>query len=96
MPTKSPRRVVEIHGFALRMAREMRGKKVADLASDLDVSRSYLAHIENGTKRRVSVEFYNAVLTELNIDDYRALLAEAPPRLKHGGFASLDDLAMSA
>lgn len=96
MPTKTPRRVVEIHGFALRMAREMRGKKVADVAADLNVSRSYLAHIENGTKRRVSVEFYNAVLAQLNVEDYRALLAVAPPRLEHGGFASLDDLAMSA
>lgn len=74
--------VVEIHGYALRVIREARGRKVADLAETLKVSRSYIAHIENGTKRRVSKPFYNALLTELQVDDYRALLAVAPVKVQ--------------
>lgn len=77
---KSPRGAVEVHGFALRVIREGRGRKVVDLAEALGVDRSYITHIENGSKRRVSPEFYAALLTELVIDDYRALLAVAPER----------------
>lgn len=73
-------RIVEIHGYALRVIREARGRKVAEVATALGVDRSYITHIENGTKRNVSPEFYSALLTELVIDDYRALLAEAPRR----------------
>ncbi len=81
--TASPggtRNVVEIHGYALRVIREARGRKTADLAESLGVDRSYITHIENGSKRRVSEVFYNALRSELNVEDYRALLAEAPQR----------------
>ncbi|MGD9961635.1 helix-turn-helix domain-containing protein [Nocardioides sp.] len=71
---------VEVHGYALRMIREARGRKVADLAAGLGVDRSYIAHLENGSKRRVGAEFYALLLTELQIHDYRALLATAPVR----------------
>ena len=80
MPEKKPRQVVEIHGYALRVIREARGRKVADLAEALTVDRSYITHIENGTKRHVSATFYNALLNELVVEDYRALLAVAPAR----------------
>jgi DNA-binding XRE family transcriptional regulator len=76
----SGRPVVEVHGYALRVIREARGRKVADLAAALGVDRSYIAHLENGSKRRVSPEFYSALLAELVVDDYRALLAVAPER----------------
>lgn len=72
--------VVEVHGYALRVIREARGRKVAELAQALSVDRSYIAHIETGTKRRVSPEFYAALCRELLIDDHRALLAVAPER----------------
>lgn len=72
--------VVEIHGYALRVIREARGRKVSDLADSLKCNRSYIAHIENGTKRTVSAAFYCALLRELQVDDYRALLAAAPAR----------------
>lgn len=72
---------VEVHGFALRVIREGRGRKVADLAEALGVDRSYITHIENGSKRRVSPEFYAGLLRELVIEDYRALLAVAPERV---------------
>jgi transcriptional regulator with XRE-family HTH domain len=80
MPTESTRRVVEIHGYALRVIREARGRKVAELAEALDVDRSYITKIETGHSRRVGAAFYNALLRELGVDDYRALLATAPGR----------------
>ena len=51
-----------------------------DLAAALEVDRSYIRHLENGSKLRVSRELYAALLRELQIDDYRALLATAPLR----------------
>lgn len=82
MAEKKPKgEVEEVHGYALRVIRESRGRKVADLAEALQVDRSYITHIENGSKRRVSKEFYANLLRELQVDDYRALLAVAPERL---------------
>lgn len=83
-PKDAPRKVVEVHGYALRAIREARGRKVADLAAALVVDRSYIAHLENGSKRRVSPEFYAALCSELLIDDHRALLAVAPERSMAG------------
>jgi transcriptional regulator with XRE-family HTH domain len=80
MPKKIIEDVVEVHGYALRVIRQARGRGPADLADSLNVNRSYIAHLENGTKRRVSPEFYNALLDQLGINDYRALLATAPER----------------
>ena len=82
MPRGTPpsQRVVEVHGFALRVIRQARGRGVADLAAALDVDRSYITHLENGSKFRVSPELYAALLHELQIEDYRALLATAPLR----------------
>lgn len=77
---RQKRPVVEIHGYALRVIREARGRKPAELAEALHVDRTYLVHLETGAKRRVSPEFYAALLSELAIQDYRALLAVAPTR----------------
>lgn len=74
-------RTVEVHGYALREIREGKGRKVADLASALGVDRSYITHLENGSKRRVSPEFYNSLCAELLIKDQRALMAVAPERV---------------
>ena len=79
MPTKKPAGdVVEVHGYALRVIRQARGRSIADLAASLDVHRTYITHLERGSKRRVSPEFYNRLLDQLGIVDYRALLANAP------------------
>jgi transcriptional regulator with XRE-family HTH domain len=75
-----PSRTIEVHGFALRVIREARGRKVADLADALGVDRSYITHLENGSKRAVSQELYAALCNELLVDDHRALLATAPVR----------------
>jgi transcriptional regulator with XRE-family HTH domain len=86
MSPRTTRSAVDVHGYALRVIREARGRSVSDLASTLPgktgtgVDRSYITHLENGTKRTVSPEFYAALLRELQIDDYRALLAVAPER----------------
>lgn len=53
---------------------------MTDLAAGLAVDPSYIRHLENGSKLRVSPEFYAALLRELQIEDYRALLAQAPLR----------------
>jgi transcriptional regulator with XRE-family HTH domain len=73
--TGTDRSVVEIHGFALRVIREARGRKTAELAEALGVDRSYIAKIETGHSRRVGSVFYSRLLRELVIEDYRALLA---------------------
>lgn len=74
--TKSSRgSTVEIQGFAVRVVREARGRKTAELAEALEVDRSYIAKIETGHSRRVSTVFYNRLLQELCVEDYRALLA---------------------
>ncbi len=78
---RNERPFVEVHGFALRVIREARGRKPAELAASLGVDRSYLVHLETGSKRRVSPEFYAALLGELAIGDYRALLAVAPAKV---------------
>ncbi len=77
MPKTHPRSTptVEVHGFALRVIREARGRKVQELADSLGVTRSYVAKIELGHSRRVSEVFYSRLLAELRIEDHRALLA---------------------
>jgi transcriptional regulator with XRE-family HTH domain len=79
-PAPTSTSTVEIHGYALRVIREARGRKVAELAQSLDVDRSYIARIETGNARRVSTVFYTRLLAELQIEDFRALLAVAPVR----------------
>lgn len=78
---RKERPFVEVHGYALRVIREARGRKPAELAAALNVDRSYLVHLETGSKRRVSPEFYASLLNELSVNDYRALLANAPERV---------------
>jgi transcriptional regulator with XRE-family HTH domain len=71
---------VAVHGYALRVIRQARGRAVADLAAALGIDRSYISHLERGSRLRVSPELYVALLHELQIEDYRALLATAPLR----------------
>ncbi|MFV8169884.1 helix-turn-helix domain-containing protein [Mycolicibacterium peregrinum] len=66
---------IAINGFALRVIRERTGIKVADLATALEVDRSYITKIELGTSKRVGVDFYRRLLDHLQIEDHRALLA---------------------
>ncbi len=74
-PQRSAPSSVEINGFAARVIRERTGIKVADSAAALGCDRSYITKIENGTSKRVSVEFYRKLLDHLAIEDHRTLLA---------------------
>ena len=74
-PAKSAPSSVAINGFALRVIRERTGIKVADLATALEVDRSYITKIEIGTSKRVGVDFYRRLLEHLQISDHRTLLA---------------------
>lgn len=64
-----------INGFAARVIRERTGIKVAEAATALGVDRSYITKIENGTSKRVGVDFYRRLLDYLAIEDHRTLLA---------------------
>lgn len=64
-----------INGFAARVIRERTGIKVADEAAAMACDRSYITKIENGTSKRVSVDFYRRLLDYLAIEDHRVLLA---------------------
>ena len=82
MARQTTRNTIAINGFALRVIRQGRKRSVSDLASKLPgrdpekgCDRSYITHIENGTKTEVSAEFYNALIDELQLEDYRVLLA---------------------
>lgn len=74
-PQKSAPGSVAINGFAARVIRERTGIKVADTAEAMECNRSYITKIENGTSRRVSVDFYRRLLQHLAIEDHRTLLA---------------------
>lgn len=72
MPTSN---TVEINGFLVRELRKRDGMSVVELASRIECQRPYVAKIELGHSRRVSVKVFNALLAALAIDDRRALLA---------------------
>lgn len=76
-PQRSAPSSIAINGFALREIRSRTGIKVADLATALEVDRSYITKIEIGTSKRVGVDFYKRLLEHLAIVDHRALLATA-------------------
>lgn len=71
---------VEIHGYALREIRALKGRNTVELADALDCDPSYISRIELGYARRVSRVFYRRLIGELGIKDERVLLATAPTR----------------
>jgi transcriptional regulator with XRE-family HTH domain len=83
MPTSN---TVEINGFLIRELRKRGGLSVVELAERIGVKRPYVAKIELGHSRRVSVKVFNALIATFAIEDHRALLAKP-----YG-----DDLAESA
>lgn len=75
-PLTSTPGTVLINGFAARVIRERTGIKVSDTAEAMYCDRSYITKIENGTSKRVSVDFYRRLLEHLAIEDHRVLLAQ--------------------
>jgi transcriptional regulator with XRE-family HTH domain len=54
-------------GATVRMARELRGLKVGELASKLDISYAYLSNIEAG-RRRVTPPLVAKIADVLRVD----------------------------
>ncbi|MCU1677673.1 MAG: family transcriptional regulator [Frankiales bacterium] len=54
-------------GATIKMARELRGLKVGELASKLDISYAYLSNIEAG-RRRVTAPLVAKVAAVLVVD----------------------------
>lgn len=69
------RAVIHVHGPALRLFREMLGRKPAELAAALECDRSYVTRLELGHARTCSRAFYSRLIAELALPDRRVLLA---------------------
>lgn len=67
-------------GATLRMARELRGLKVDELATRMGISRAYLANIEAGRKRLSNVLLARAA-AELKVKQIAIARAETDPAL---------------
>lgn len=76
----APEETIEIHGYALREFRILKGFKPSELADVVECDRSYIAKIELGHTRRVSVPMLNKLSNALGLKDSRALHATAPRR----------------
>ena len=72
MPTAT---TYEINGFAVRELRKRSGLSPVELAAAIKVQRAYVARIELGHSRRVSMRVFNALIAALSIEDRRVLLA---------------------
>lgn len=66
---------VEVHGPAIREIRIRSGMGVAALAAAAGVTRSHIANIELGQRRRLTPKTFNALVAALAISDRRAILA---------------------
>lgn len=65
---------VQIHGPALRFAREATGRSIAQLARAAGVSTGFLSRVELGVKRGVGTDVFHLLVQELHLADPRVLL----------------------
>ncbi|UOB09144.1 helix-turn-helix domain-containing protein [Streptomyces sp. HP-A2021] len=68
----------EVDGEAIREERKQAGLKRAELAELVGVTPRYIAHLENGTRRRMRRPPYFALRAALHATDER--LRRQPPR----------------
>lgn len=68
----------EVDGDAIREERMQAGLTRAELARQAGISRRYLCHLENGTRRRMNPKPYIALRDALHTTDER--LRRKPPR----------------
>ncbi|MFF8716217.1 helix-turn-helix domain-containing protein [Streptomyces sp. NPDC015184] len=61
----------EVDGDAIRTKRMQAGMTRAQLAAQVGISRRYLCHLENGTRRRMSPPPYIALRAALDTTDDR-------------------------
>lgn len=77
---------IEVNGFAFREIRIRSGIEIAPCAEQIGISRSYLAHIELGSRVRVSASVFARMISALHITDRRALLTDP-----HGPAIEIDE-----
>jgi transcriptional regulator with XRE-family HTH domain len=76
----APRATYEVDGAAIRKLRMERGIKIADLARNARITRSYLSRLETGVRRQMRPPTYTALRTALGIEtDDEQLLAHGEP-----------------
>ena len=68
-----------VNGPAIRAIREAQRINIADLAKEIGVSRSYLAKIELGHRKKVGLDVVAALERALLLTDRRAILASPFP-----------------
>lgn len=68
----------EVDGDAIRKERMQAGMTRAQLATEAGISRRYLCHLENGTRRHMTPPPYHALRSALGSTDER--LAPRPTR----------------
>jgi len=68
----------EVDGDAIREERMQAGMTREELARQVGISRRYVCHLENGTRRHMTPAPYIALRTVLNATDER--LRRTPPR----------------
>ncbi|MDT9688152.1 helix-turn-helix transcriptional regulator [Streptomyces sp. P9(2023)] len=77
---KAPRPTYEVDGAAIRKIRMSRGIKIADLARNARISRSYLTRLEIGVRTNMRPPTYAALRTALELDpEDEQLLAPREP-----------------
>lgn len=72
-----PQPFFEVDGDAIRQKRMERGLETEELATAAGISRRYLNHLENGTRRRMRPSRYADLKAALGADETELLLA--PP-----------------
>lgn len=73
--TRSRSDSIPLNGAALKAIRTAARVSRQALAAEIQVSVSYLCHLENGTKGKVSMDVLRAIEDALRIKDRRALVA---------------------
>lgn len=73
-----PEPTYTVNGSAIRRLRMQAGLETSDLAKRAGISRRYLTHLENGTRRRMRPARYAALRAALNATDQELLATEDP------------------
>lgn len=71
----APSNTVEVNGYLVRELRKRDGLSVVALAELVGCGRPYIAKIELGHSRRVSIRTFNALMSAFSLEERRALLA---------------------
>ena len=73
---EAPPTTYTVNGAAIRRRRMEAGLEPDELAERAGISRRYLNHLENGTRKRMRPRRYHALCTALNATDHQLLASE--------------------